>query len=205
MKYLKNLIIVGAILVTTLFSTVGCDVQRPARQTHQKQTNQQVKVYKEHNPDYVQCGQGSTGNEWLFWYILFYHNNYYSYSSPSYIPASQYSTLSWKESTTPPISINESTTSSTTQAGNDIAPVSSGPQLVEENIVQNADLGHELASEINTTEAQIDSMVNEGNPNTGETTAESTTSSSESTSSGDSDSSGGDSGGGSGGDGGGGD
>ena len=152
-------------LTMALAVTTGCD--RPHHDYH-KQTKQQVHVYKQHGTNYVNLqaaravGKINTDdNDWIYWYVIYYHNTMIYASSTSYIAPSSYNSLNWAETTAPSV------------VSASAAPI----EPVETTTVENTSLGEatDAVIEAGETQAQMDAMVNEGNPNTGETTSESGT------------------------------
>ena len=157
-----------ALTLSGLILTLGCDVHS---HHHKKQTKQQVHAYKVYQSD---------SDPYIYWYIFYYQNNYYSCSSVSPLSDTDYSRQSWLSTSVSPID---------TKTGTVIE--------METESIPNQELGQQVEQTVDTTEAQIDAMVNEGNPNTGDNNTPSEPSSSDSgnSSGSDSGSGGGDSGG----------
>jgi uncharacterized membrane protein YgcG len=151
MKNTINFLTISFLIIALV--VVGCE-----RHHHVKQTKQTVRIYKQSRPHALNVT--STDNDFLWWYIIYYNNTYYYYSSPTPLTPASYSTIQWQSSLTVP-------------------SVELSANAIEEGteIVANESLGSQMEATIDTTEAQIDAMVNEGNPNTGETTTESSSSS----------------------------
>ena len=188
MKKITSIILLA--LVSTSLLVTGCQ-RESTHNKYQKQTHQTVKVYKQHahNNSGVVNNNTSDNSDLLFWYIMMYHGNYYSYSSPTYISPNNYSSVNWQESKTAPVEIQ-----------NDVP--------VEVNTVPNAELGTQVDSVIEATEttsqAESAGYDNSSSDNANSDAQESTMSGESSpSSSGGESSSGGDSGGGDGGGGGG--
>lgn len=138
---MKNKTLFTIIIAVIVFSTFGCN----ERQRHVKQTTQTVKVYKEHRQH---TSNNTSDDIFIWWYIINYNNSYYYYSSSTPISVSEYSNIKWETSSTiPAVELSENA-------------------VVEESItVSNEALGTQMESMIDTTESQIDAMINEGNPN----------------------------------------
>lgn len=178
-------LLVALALVCNLLN--GCDEQRH-RQHYTKKTHQHVKVYKQHKHHALGGGTVSEDGDWIYWYILDYNDTYYYYSSPTYYSPAQYPTFQWSTSKANPIAEEEQ--------NNEINEVA-------DQEISNAELGGQLEQTIDTTEQQMNDMVNEGNPNTGDTDTSSGGNDNSGGSGGDTSGSGGSDGGSSGGDGGG--
>jgi hypothetical protein len=139
MKKLIALIIGLAALSVIL---TGCDCENNQNYHHRvhHSTQQNVTVYKEHNPNYV-VGVSSPSDEWIFWYLMYSGNNYYYYSTPTYIPTTSYSSISWSESKTSPINTTDATKF----------------ESVEQNTIDNSGLSQEVTSSIQSDEVSISS------------------------------------------------
>lgn len=155
-----------AFIATMVLS--GCDNTHNVSYHRPHSTKQTVKVYKEHNPQYVSTS--SSNDAWIYWYVFDNDSTYYSYSSTSLSKPSSYSSFNWQSSLTSPIS---------KLSANNI-------EEIEEEIVPNEELGQQVETSIETTEAQVDTMVNEGNPNNSESESSTSEGSSSEGSSGDS-------------------
>lgn len=204
-KYIRYLFMMIALLAL-FFSTTGCD--RHTNHAHRNhhpagaEAVQTVEVYK--TP-----ANNNSGNDWLFWYLMFNNqsHSYYYYSSPAPIAESSYSRIPWTRSDTKPPALTEPEDTTPPTLNPDTVAVEPTIQPIETQQVPDSQLGA-AGAEIESSygvpeENSLDSMegVPEGNdPSTSESTGESSSSSGDS---GGSSSSGGDSGGG-GGDGGGG-
>ncbi len=119
------------LVLAFVFSIVGCD------RHYTKKTKQPVHVYKKHNPHYVANAAADAAedvaDEWIYYYVMFYNNNYYSYSSYSPI----YSTpATWASSKTPPVNEQE-------------------VEQVEEVSVPNEEFGQEIDSAIEANETSM--------------------------------------------------
>jgi uncharacterized membrane protein YgcG len=205
MKSILNLII---ILCVASF-LVGCGHHA----TYNKKTHQTVHVYKKqiHHVNYVINSDNTTdemdSEELIFWYVFLYNNTYYSYSSDTYIPKTEYARIPWASGSKSPIDEEDDSSAVATTTTGAASGASNKAVEIEENEVENEDLGQAMDESIEANESQISDMVSEGNPNSESSspppnTSESSPSSGESSSSG-GESSGGSSGGDSGGGGGG--
>lgn len=167
---MKNIMRSVWLVLALVLCVPGCGKQ--AR--HVKQTKQEVTVYLE---------RPTNGGDAVYVYQFQYNGHWYHHFESSLLDEADWDAFAWIESDQPAV-VND-------------AP---GVGVVAQMEVPNADLGREMAMEIDTTEQQIADMISEGNPNNadvGETTSADT--GGDSFSAGDSssgDSGGGDSGGG---------